>query len=455
MLTASVTDRLNAAGIPHTRDRFGRVAGLRDKGFRGDSMRGLRRSARLRRVLGATVAVLALTTVTAIEHAGALVSGQPNLPVSTLLSNIARTHSQSMCKTHVVKLSAARAYLQESAADIHELVGSTPLDMTITNVAARNITAMTKIWASWQSDTALTDPKWTDQGSSAVACADGKLYLTAVLRQAPQMPASGQYSTEQYARTAVRTVSGLQYTTSVDYTGTTIPLLLDLYLPPTNAPRPRPTIVLIHGGAFVGGSRTDMAGVGAFWAMRGYDVASIDYRLDQSLYQDSSPPKEIAAATNATLDAEQALRWLKSKAPLYSIDTTRIAAVGYSAGGAISLGLSAAPDVARTGPLAGYSSKIQAAISTGAYLTPALDAGVLQIAPASAPIMMFHYETDVASNTGAYAFRTCAAYRAASSTCDYISQAGEGHTTDLTPGSVWWYRVGPFIWQNLHIPLPS
>jgi dienelactone hydrolase len=266
------------------------------------------------------------------------------------------------------------------------------------------------------------------------------------------IPTSGRYSTPQYDVSTVRTFSGIQYTTAVDYSGATIPLLLDVYAPPSSAPAPRPTILLIHGGAFVGGSRTDMTGVANQWVTRGYDAVSIDYRLDQSLYQDSSPPKEVAAATNATLDAEVAVRWMKANASTYGIDPPRIAAVGYSAGGAIALGLSASPDTARTAPYAAYSSTIAGAISTGAYLTPGLDLGVLKITAGLAPIQMFHYATDVASNTGAYAFRTCTAYRAAGSTCQYIAQPGEGHTTDLTPGSVWWSnQIGPFVWRYLRL----
>ena len=69
-----------------------------------------------------------------------------------------------------------------------------------------------------------------------------------------------------------------------------------------------------------------------------------------------------------------------------------------------------------------------------------------------APILMFHYETDVASDTGPYAYRTCTAYRDTGATCDFVMQPGEGHTTDLGPGSVWWSsELGPFIWQQLRL----
>ena len=128
------------------------------------------------------------------------------------------------------------------------------------------------------------------------------------------------------------------------------------------------------------------------------------------------------------------MRWVKANAATYGFELTRIAANGNSAGGAVALGMAGVPDlqVPTSGPLAGISSKIAAAISDGAYLTPAIRAGVLHFGDGLAPIQMFHYETDVASNTGAYAFETCAAYRAAGNTCDYISEPGEGHTTDLS-----------------------
>jgi dienelactone hydrolase len=266
------------------------------------------------------------------------------------------------------------------------------------------------------------------------------------------IPTSGRYSSPQYDVSAVRQFPGIQYRTAVDYTGATIPLLLDVYTPPAGAPSPRPTVILIHGGAFVGGSRTDNVGPAKGWAARGFDAVSIDYRLDQRLYQDSSPPKVAAAAAVATSDAESAVRWIKANAATYGFDVNRIAAVGNSAGGAIALAMSAAPDADPTGPNLGYSSKIQSAVSTGAYLTPALDLGTLTITSGLAPIQMFHYETDVASNTGPYAFRTCQAYRDAGSSCEYISQPGEGHTTDLSPGGSWWTsELGPFLFRTLRL----
>jgi acetyl esterase/lipase len=55
-------------------------------------------------------------------------------------------------------------------------------------------------------------------------------------------------------------------------------LRLDLYSP-TDADEPRPALVLIHGGAWIGGSKTDYRCYGVAFAELGYVVASIDYRI--------------------------------------------------------------------------------------------------------------------------------------------------------------------------------
>lgn len=137
----------------------------------------------------------------------------------------------------------------------------------------------------------------------------------------------------------------------------------------------------------------------------------------------------------------------------YDIDPTRIATVGYSAGGAISLGIAVATDLTPGGPLAAYSPTV-AAVSTGAQLTPGIDAGALTFEPTDAPVLMFHYETDASSGTAVYAMRTCTAIRDGGSTCDFVLEPGEGHTTDLDPHPTrkWWNtELGPFIWTQLRL----
>jgi dienelactone hydrolase len=381
-------------------------------------------------------------------------AGVANLPVATVLTDETRAHSQSMCAADQVAPSASPAatYDGETAVSVHEMVGSAPLDASIADPADRNVAASDAVWNQMKSDPLVAAAHWTDQGVGEAQCGDGQLYLTVVLRQRPSIPAAGVYSSALYATTNSQVLEGAQYTTAVDYTGTSIPLLLNLWVPPAGSPAPHPLIILIHGGAFVGGGRDDNNDSALPWVARGYAVASIDYRLDQRLVGPHDPNLQLLAAANGVADAQESVRWLKAHAATYALDTTRFGAVGNSAGGAIALGLSAAPDSHPGGPNAAFSPSVAAAVSTGAYLTPGFDAGYIHLHGTEPPILMFHYETDVASDTGAYAFRTCTAYRTAGDTCDFVLQPGEGHTTDLSAGGFWWTsQLGPFLYQNLHL----
>lgn len=396
--------------------------------------------------------------MTTSENQARTAAGQSALPVANALMVAARAHSQAMCNSGTVLPSPSPiTSYAEGTYEVHELVGRALLDPTITNAISRNEAAAAAVWAQWQHDPELTAPGWIDQADGEVQCPDGYLYETLVLRETPTMPSSGLFVTPQYALGQGTITDGIQYGTAVDLTGTTDNLQLDLYVPPATT-APHPAVVIIHGGAFVGGSRSDYAGIAEKWMERGYAAIAIDYRLDANLNGPHTAQDQLNAATEAIQDAQEAVRWLRANAATYDIDTTRIAAAGDSAGGAIALGLAAAPDTHGAGnpyttsPYAGYSAAVAAAVSTGAYLTPGLEAGVLQLTGHEAPILMFHYETDVASAPGPYAYETCTDYHQAGDTCDYVSEAGEGHTTDISAGGQWWNDpVGPFIYQHLSL----
>lgn len=99
------------------------------------------------------------------------------------------------------------------------------------------------------------------------------------------------------------------------------PLLIDVARP-TVGKGPFPTVVLIPGGGWLTRGRKFQTTFQLNLAARGYVVASIDYR--------GSPE---SAFPTQLIDARTALRWLKSNAPRFDIDTQRLAAIGYSAGG--------------------------------------------------------------------------------------------------------------------------
>lgn len=97
-------------------------------------------------------------------------------------------------------------------------------------------------------------------------------------------------------------------------------LKADLYLPPGEGPFP--CVLMIHGGAWAGGSRSHMAMHANYLAKHGYAVASITYRF--------APAHIFPAQLD---DCQAALDWLNEHAAEYHIDTDRIGVWGYSAGG--------------------------------------------------------------------------------------------------------------------------
>jgi acetyl esterase/lipase len=105
------------------------------------------------------------------------------------------------------------------------------------------------------------------------------------------------------------------------------PLTLDLYQPAGQSD-PRPVLVFIHGGNWVGGDSQhdspfgDFPGQLAGIAARGYVVASVNYRLANE-----------ARFPAAVIDIKTAIRFLRSHAGDYNLDPTRFAAWGVSAGG--------------------------------------------------------------------------------------------------------------------------
>lgn len=87
---------------------------------------------------------------------------------------------------------------------------------------------------------------------------------------------------------------------------------------------PAPLVLLLHGGGWSGGSRASMHAEMQALARRGYTAATIDYRLTQA-------PSNIFPA--AIADVRCALRVLRQRGAEYHLMPTRVAVMGYSAGG--------------------------------------------------------------------------------------------------------------------------
>jgi acetyl esterase/lipase len=265
------------------------------------------------------------------------------------------------------------------------------------------------------------------------------------------MPAEGRYSSVQHQTSELTNVANQVYGQAENYAGVVVPLKLDLFLPPAGGPDLRPTVVLVHGGSFSGGSKADMAGTARTYAQRGYVAVALGYRLDPGAA--TSTARYLAAATDAIDDGLEAVRWLRSEAATYRIDPERIAVLGSSAGGAVALGTATIDDPTPGGPLAAWSPRSDAAVSTGAHLTPGIDIGLVTFEATDSPALMFHYDLDTATGDDAtYARRTCNGMNDAGVRCRFVQQAGSGHTTSLSAGGPWWTdEIGLFLWDQLDL----
>lgn len=102
-----------------------------------------------------------------------------------------------------------------------------------------------------------------------------------------------------------------------------VQLKLDIYYP-NFANSLLPSIVYVHGGAFIGGSKENIKHFPEFYLFRnfGFLVISINYRL--------SPEYKFPAHIE---DTKSAIRFLRKESEKYGIDVENIGAFGTSAGG--------------------------------------------------------------------------------------------------------------------------
>ena len=101
-----------------------------------------------------------------------------------------------------------------------------------------------------------------------------------------------------------------------------IPPRVDVYRP--KGPGPHPSVVLVHGGGFLIGSRTlkPVRYVATRLVQAGFAVAAPDYRL---VFRGGRLDEAID-------DVATALGWWREQAPRYALDPERISVMGMSAG---------------------------------------------------------------------------------------------------------------------------
>ena len=138
-------------------------------------------------------------------------------------------------------------------------------------------------------------------------------------------------------------------------------LLLDAFYPKAASKKGRPAVMIIHGGGWRAGNRTQHYPLAQKLASLGYVCFTPEYRLStEALYP------------AAVHDLKSALRWMKANAKQYQIDTTKIAVMGFSAGGELAAFMGTTGGMPRfegEGCHVNYSTRVQAIVDLDGTLS--------------------------------------------------------------------------------------
>ena len=110
-------------------------------------------------------------------------------------------------------------------------------------------------------------------------------------------------------------------------------LKCNVYMPP-QAGTARPAVLLVHGGGWVNGDRSQLHGYGILLGRIGYVCVATEYRLAG----EAKWPAQLH-------DVKAALRWMRANSGRLGIDPRKIAVSGNSAGAHLSLMLAATQDM--------------------------------------------------------------------------------------------------------------
>lgn len=102
-------------------------------------------------------------------------------------------------------------------------------------------------------------------------------------------------------------------------------LQLDVYLPTVKNENNGASIIVVHGGSWSGGRRSDFPRWNVWLCAQGFTVFDIDYTL------------AIPNYLTAPADIKMAIRWVKYHAADFNLDPDRIALLGRSAGAHLAL----------------------------------------------------------------------------------------------------------------------
>lgn len=115
--------------------------------------------------------------------------------------------------------------------------------------------------------------------------------------------------------------------------------VLDIYEPRSEGKRLRPAVIVIHGGGWVGGTKSWTAELVCMrFVVKGFVAANVEYRFAKH-----------AKAPAAVTDVLAAAAWFLDRAQQYRVDAKRVVVTGDSAGGHLALMVGMTPQQAGLG----------------------------------------------------------------------------------------------------------
>jgi acetyl esterase/lipase len=165
-------------------------------------------------------------------------------------------------------------------------------------------------------------------------------------------------------------------------------LRCDVFTPP-GLVEPAPAVLLVHGGGWRNGDRTQLRGYGILLGRSGYVCVACEYRL----LPESPWPAQIH-------DVKAAIRWMRASAADLLIDPERIAIEGNSAGAHLALLAAGTPGLAGfEGDGGNPDTPSHVAAAIGFYAPTYFTAGAWQWGSGAAPLQALHEGGDDALAT--------------------------------------------------------
>ena len=137
-------------------------------------------------------------------------------------------------------------------------------------------------------------------------------------------------------------------------------LRCDVYRPPGDVSG-APAVLLVHGGSWRQGDRSQLRGYGILLGRAGYVCVAPEYRL----LGEAPWPAAIE-------DVKAAIRWVRASAPSLGVDPARIAVEGNSAGAHLALLAAGTPDLADLEGSGGNEGVSSAVAAVAAIYAPTL-----------------------------------------------------------------------------------